>query len=249
MEVVAHERHMRTVDSAGPLVRVSGLGAGYDRVRVVRELSLEVSQGEIVAFIGPNGAGKTTTLLTLAGALPKQAGEIELMGHALSGTSSQKVARLGVSLLPQDRGLSSALSVADNLSLLRGRRRDRQALLDQVLVNFPALASPSLRRRPVSLLSGGEQQMLAIARCVVTRPKILLLDEMSMGLAPLIVRTLLGFVRQVATRQRMVVLVVEQHAGQALARADRGLVLRQGAVVLSAAAEELRAQPELLASA
>ncbi len=227
-----------------PLLCVRGLYAGYRKVEVVRDLSLEVARGEVVALLGPNGAGKTTTLLTLAGALPALRGDIEFADHhPRHGGGAHVIARSGLTLVPEGRGLFAQLSVADNLKLAR---RDRIERSDPVLSFFPALQP--LWRRKVALLSGGEQQMLALARALLRRPKLLLIDEMSLGLAPQLVIRLLAVVRQLADRDGVGVLLVEQHAPLALDIADRALVMRHGELVLSGSAEQIRAQSGALES-
>ncbi|HXY94981.1 MAG TPA: ATP-binding cassette domain-containing protein [Acidimicrobiia bacterium] len=223
---------------AEPVVEVHGLWAGYGDLAAVRDLELTVAAGEVVALLGPNGAGKTTTLLTLAGELAPLRGDVRVLG-AEAGMPLQRLARRGLGFVPEERAVIASLSTAANLALSRGDRRVALEL-------FPEL-EPLLRRR-AGLLSGGEQQMLTLARALASNPRLLLVDELSLGLAPLVVRRLLLAVRAAADRG-VGVLLVEQHAADALDVADRIVVLRHGAVVLTGTADELRDQVGDLESA
>ena len=224
------------------VLAVNDLTAGHGTVSAVRSLTLRVDSGEVAALLGANGAGKSTTLWTLAGVLPPFSGEIQLLGRSLLHRQPHQIARMGVALVPEHRGLFHSLTVAENLRIRR--RRHSTVSLDEVLGHFPALSR--LLGRRCGLLSGGEQQMLALGCALFTDPKLLLLDEMSMGLAPLVVQRLLPSVRQLAKERGMGVLLVEQHVGAALDVADRGYVLSQGELVLEGSAEELRQQSELV---
>ena len=215
------------------------LSCGYGDSVVVRDLDLEVRSGEIVALLGANGAGKTTTLLTLAGVLSPVAGEIRLFGERCTGTSAAERARRGVSLIPDDRGLFPKLTVRENIMLATRRRRDTGAL-----ELFPELSERL--STPAGLLSGGQQQMLAIARAMATRPRLLLLDELSLGLAPVVVQRLLPVVSQLSESTGCAVLIVEQHVHLALSMATRAYVLSHGKLVLSGSAAHLRDNPDLL---
>ncbi|MFF5477722.1 ABC transporter ATP-binding protein [Streptomyces sp. NPDC012935] len=233
------------------VVETSQLGAGYAGMPVVRQLDLRVDRGEIVALLGPNGAGKTTTLMTLAGLLPPVGGEARILGSP-PGRRAHLLARRGVALVPEDRGLFPGLTVAEHLRLARpagpadGDTGGRYAA-SVVEEHFPELGR--LMHRACGLLSGGEQQMLAVCRALATRPAVLMVDEMSLGLAPKIAERLLSVLKRISADQDMAVLLVEQHVHMALDVADRGYVLSHGDVVLQGDASYLRENRAVLASA
>jgi branched-chain amino acid transport system ATP-binding protein len=219
------------------VLRVQHLSGGYDRHTVLRDLSFELHTGEILALLGPNGAGKTTSLMTISGFLPAIHGEVEVLGHTTHLRSPHALARLGLGYVPDDRALFKSLSVRENLKVAaRGG-----TALELALGYFPELR----KRLDVRAgdLSGGEQQMLVIARALVTRPRILMIDEMSMGLAPAIVQKVLPVLRRIADELDTAIVLVEQHVQQALVIADRALVLVHGDVRVDATAEELRRDP------
>jgi branched-chain amino acid transport system ATP-binding protein len=217
--------------------------SGYGDVPVVRGLDLTVSFGEVVALLGPNGAGKTTTLLTMAGVLSPSAGTVTTLGEPVKGGSPHRSARRGIALVPDNRSLFYGLTAAENVRL--GVRGMTQAqALESVLRFFPQLESRMSVR--AGLLSGGEQQMLAIGRALVGRPRALMIDELSLGLAPIIVRSILPTIREVADELGTAVLVVEQHVDMALEVADRAYVLSHGEVVTEGPARELAQSRQLL---
>jgi len=227
----------------GALVRVEHLRAGYDGVAVVRDLTLHVDPGEVVALLGPNGAGKTTTLLTLSGLLRPLGGTIDLLGGGAPSTRRpHEAARRGLAHVPEDRALFHQLTARENLRL--GSHRGR-ADLDRVLAYFPELER--LLDRKAGLLSGGEQQMLALGRALATEPRLVLVDEMSLGLAPVVVERLLPVLRRIAD-DGVGVLLVEQHVHQALTVADRAYVVNHGELAAAGPAADLLADAHLLES-
>ncbi len=233
----------------GHALVVRDLSAGYRGVPVVRELNLEVRPGEVVALLGPNGAGKTTTLETIAGLNHPISGTVELSGEKIGGTPAYQLAGRGLALVPEGRALFPGLTVREHLRLAGGRGgRSRKAGTreDELLEMLPELRK--CLGRKAGLLSGGEQQMLAIGRALVTRPRLLLVDEMSLGLAPVIVERLIPVLRRAADELGSSVLFVEQHVALALEVADRAYVLTHGRIGLEGPAAELRERRELLAA-
>ena len=231
---------------SGHALVVRDLFAGYRGVPVVRELNLEVRPGEVVALLGPNGAGKTTTLETIAGLNRPIAGKVELSGKNVGGTPAHALARKGLALVPEGRALFPGLTVREHLRLAGGRGGRGSAREEELLAMLPELGK--CLGRKAGLLSGGEQQMLAVGRALVTRPQLLLVDEMSLGLAPVIVERLLPILRRVADELGASVLFVEQHVALALEIADRAYILTHGRISLEGAAAELRKRHELLAA-
>ena len=225
------------------LLAIREMSTGYHGVPVVRDLTLDVEEGEVVALLGPNGAGKTTTLLTASGLVPVLKGDVQVMGTSIKGRRPHTVARLGVAHVPEDRSLFFQLTVKENLRL--GTSRGTKAF-EKSLGYFPAL-EPLMDRR-AGLLSGGEQQMLAMARALASEPRLLMVDEMSLGLAPIIVERLLPVLRQIAADTGAGVLVVEQHVNLVLEVADRAYVLSHGDLALEGAASHLRANRHLIES-
>src|ERR1700735_5353111 len=231
-----------SASTPGHALIVNDLFAGYQEVPVVRELNLEVRPGEVVGLLGPNGAGKTTTLETIAGLNRPISGTVELSGENIGGKPAYVLARQGLALVPEGRALFPGLTVREHLRLA-GRGGSREEELLEML--------PELRKclgRKAGLLSGGEQQMLAVGRGLVARPRLLLVDEMSLGLAPVIVERLLPILRRVATDFGTSVLFVEQHVALALEISDRAYILSHGQIRLEGSAAELSRRQELLAS-
>lgn len=217
------------------LIKTEGLSAGYNGQPIIRDIDFEISAGEMVGLFGANGAGKTTTLLTLAGEIKPLSGQVELFGSTHPG-SLIKAARAGMALLTDDRAIFPPLSVRDNLRLGRGSVGDALAF-------FPELEEHLDRR--AGLLSGGQQQILAVARILAAKPKVILADELSLGLAPMIVKRLLAALRAAADNGAAV-LLIEQHVPVALSQVDRACVLVHGSLALERPASELRANPDAI---
>ena len=220
-------------DLGGPVLEVKGLDVGYGKLTVARDLTFSLAPRTVLTILGPNGAGKTTLLMTLAGFLPPRAGSVRLNGAPVKGSSARRMNRAGMVLVPDFRALFTELTPIQNLKLAA-----KGADLDPVLELFPALQRRERLR--VGDLSGGEQQMLAIARALVQSPKLLLIDEMSMGLAPVAVESLMPVIRQVADEHGASVIMVEQHVQLALEVADEAIVLVHGSMVLSGPAADYR---------
>jgi branched-chain amino acid transport system ATP-binding protein len=220
------------------LLEVSGLTAGYGPVRVLHGLDFAVDDGEVVVILGANGAGKTTALRAISGMIGAQ-GEARLAGRSLVGLRPERVARLGIGHVPQGRGTITELTVEENLRMGAYRRRDGDvaADLERWYSVFPRLQER--RGQAAGSMSGGEQQMLAVARALMARPSLLLLDEPSLGLAPIVTRDLFERLADINRELGTAMLVVEQNANLALSIASRGYVLETGKIVASGAAEEL----------
>jgi branched-chain amino acid transport system ATP-binding protein len=228
-----------------PLLRVRDLNVAYGEVQVLWDVSLDVFEGEIVALVGANGAGKSTLLSTISGLLQPLSGSIEFSGMRIEDAATQQIVDLGIAHVPEGRRLFAAMSVRDQLRLGAFRRRDRSQVdadLEYVLSLFPRL-----RERLNQLgghLSGGEQQMAAIARGLMARPRLLMIDELSLGLAPVLVEHLMEVIGQL-NASGTTILIVEQDVQSALERAHRGYVLESGHMVLSGPAADLLADPRV----
>jgi len=228
-----------TSDGRTPLLRVRDVNVAYGEVQVLWGVSLDVFAGEIVALVGANGAGKSTLLSTISGLLSPRSGTVEFADHPIAGVPTQRIVELGVAHVPEGRRLFPAMSVRDQLLLGAFRRNDRQAVerdLQRVVEIFPRV-----KERLHNLaghLSGGEQQMVAIARGVMARPKLLMIDELSLGLAPVVIEALMETISRL-NAEGMTILIVEQDVQAALERATRGYVLETGHIVLHGSAETL----------
>jgi branched-chain amino acid transport system ATP-binding protein len=227
-----------------PRLECRGLSGGWGAVTVFRDLGLTVEPGTMHAILGPNGAGKTTLMLTLAGLLPAHGGTVAVDGTAVRTGRSTASRRAGVVLVPDNRELFTTLTVEENLRVPAGKD---SAGIEAMLELFPQLEAR--RKLRAGSLSGGEQQMLAMARALIQRPKVLLVDELSMGLAPTVVEHLFGAVRRVANENGCAVLFVEQYVPVALHVADSASIVNRGSIVLSGSAEELASDPDAVEQA
>jgi branched-chain amino acid transport system ATP-binding protein len=227
---------------ATPLLELAGIRAAYDKIEVLHGIDITVAGGSLVAILGPNGAGKTTTLRVMSGLMKPTAGKLLLEGYDVSGAGAEDLSRSGVCLIPEGRGIFPNLTVRENILMdtfsARGSDRARSTdLEDKVYDTFPALLER--REQVAGTLSGGEQQMLSLSRALSTDPALILLDEVSMGLAPMIVETLFGIVREL-TRTGVTIVVVEQFADSVLDFADNVYVMAQGKVRLSGPPKKVR---------
>jgi len=229
----------RPVVAGAPALRLEGIHAAYERVEVLRGVELTIAPGQVFALLGPNGAGKSTTLRVVSGRLHPVAGRVLVDGYDVTGQSPERLARAGICSVPEGRGVFPNLSVAEHLRMwtFRGGLR-RSEVEDAAFGRFPRLAER--RHQMAGTLSGGEQQMLAMSRALSTSPKLLLLDEISMGLAPLIVAELYEIVGQIA-REGFAILLVEQFAATALAVAERAAVMIQGRIEMEGTPAEIGA--------
>jgi len=230
------------------MLEVKGLNVYYGMIHAIKDASFEVGQGEVVALIGANGAGKTTILHTVTGLLHAKSGSVQFEGQELTRTPSHKIVSLGMSHVPEGRRVFSNLSVYENLMMGAYTRSDKAeiaASLDMVYERFPRLKER--RTQLAGTLSGGEQQMLAMGRALMSKPKILLMDEPSMGLSPLFVSEIFKIIEEVSA-QGVTVLLVEQNAKKALSIADRAYVLETGKVIMSGPARELMANDAIKAA-
>ena len=236
---------MNTADAAPPLLDVRGLSVAYGEIVAVKGVDFNLLTGETVALIGANGAGKTTILKALIGILPARAGTVSFGGESIAGTPAHRLAHRGISLVPEGRGVFARLSVLENLQLGAYCRSDVtgvRADLARMYELFPRLHER--HEQAAGTLSGGEQQMLAIARALMNRPRLLLLDEPSMGLAPLMVQKIFQTIQTIA-REGVTILLVEQNAKLALEISARAYVLENGRMSLSGPAATLRADPAI----
>ncbi|HZD16679.1 MAG TPA: ABC transporter ATP-binding protein [Actinomycetota bacterium] len=227
-------------DGATRVLKLDGVYASYGPVEVLRDISLEVHQGEIACLLGANAAGKTTTLKTILGMVKPTAGEITLRGERIDGENTQKIVAQGVTMVPEGRRLFGKMSVRENLEIGTELRKDEEKIaedMERALDLFPRLRERLDQK--AGTLSGGEQQMCAIARALMADPKVLLMDEPSMGLAPILVEQVFDVIKEI-NKQGTTIFLVEQNANMALSVADRGYVLQTGEVVMSDSAKALR---------
>jgi branched-chain amino acid transport system ATP-binding protein len=238
----------RADDARPPLLALERLAVAYGGIQAVKGIDLEVRDGELVCLIGANGAGKTTTLKGICGLLPVKSGTIRYAGDDITGVPSYRLVRRGLAMVPEGRGMFGALTIEENLAMGAYARTDRAAVradAERVFALFPRLKER--RRQTAGTLSGGEQQMLAMARALMSRPRLLLLDEPSMGLAPLMVQKVFETVIAVA-KEGVTMLLIEQNAKLALEVSDRGYVMESGEITLEGPASALLHDPKVRAA-
>lgn len=227
------------------MLKVDNLSVHYGVIQAVKDVSFEVNEGEVVTLIGANGAGKTSILRTISGLVRPSAGKIEFLGQEIQKEPARKIVASGLSQVPEGRHVFSGLTVLENLELgafLRNDREENQKNLKKVFERFPRLEER--KSQDAATLSGGEQQMLAMGRALMSQPKLLLLDEPSMGLAPIFIQEIFDIIQDIQ-KQGTTVLLIEQNANKALAIADRGYVLETGKIVLSGTGKELLESEEV----
>lgn len=230
------------------MLKVKNIDVYYGNIQALRNVSLEVNEGEIVTLIGANGAGKSTLLKTISGLLKPKLGSIEYLGANIDGKPAQSIVKAGISHVPEGRRVFANMSVEENLELGAFLRNDRAGIqkdLEHVYELFPRLLER--RKQQSGTLSGGEQQMLAMGRALMAKPKLIIMDEPSMGLAPLMVKNIFNIIEMV-NKEGVTVLLVEQNANMALSVADRAYVLETGSIVLSGTAQELQESEEVKAA-
>lgn len=227
------------------LLKVSGIETYYGKIQALKDISLEVHEGQVVTLLGANGAGKTTTMKTISGLLKPKRGKVEFLGEDITGLRPDQLLGKGIALVPEGRAILSSMSVYENLEMGAYHRKDKDIKKDieGVMAQFPILEER--REQLGGTLSGGQQQMLAIARALLSKPKLLLLDEPSMGLAPLIVADIFKLIREIKNNGTTV-LLVEQNAKQALKVADYGYVMETGKVIINGDAKDLLQDPRIV---
>ncbi len=230
------------------LLKVTGLKVAYGGIQAVKGVDFEVHEGELVSLIGSNGAGKTTTMKAITGSLPINDGDIEYMGKSIRGQGPWDLVRQGLAMVPEGRGVFTRMNTVENLQMGAYIRSDKAAIasdIDKVFTIFPRLKERSSQL--AGTLSGGEQQMLAIGRALMSRPKVLLMDEPSMGLAPIMVDKIFEVVRDVYA-QGVTILLVEQNASRALSIANRAYVMESGLITMSGDAKQMLSDPKVRAA-
>ncbi|HQR86425.1 MAG TPA: ABC transporter ATP-binding protein [Limnohabitans sp.] len=232
-------------DNATVLLKVSDVKVGYGGIQAVKGASLEVREGELVSLIGSNGAGKTTTMKAITGLLPLGGGHIELAGKTIDGQGPWDLVQQGLAMVPEGRGVFTRMTIVENLQMGAYIRDDNAAIdedIERVFTTFPRLKER--RDQLAGTMSGGEQQMLAMGRALMSRPKVLLLDEPSMGLSPIMVDKIFEVIQEVSA-QGVTILLVEQNASRALQIADRGYVMESGLITLSGDAHDMLHDPKV----
>jgi branched-chain amino acid transport system ATP-binding protein len=230
------------------LLKVTGLKVAYGGIQAVKGVDFEVREGELVTLIGSNGAGKTTTMKAITGTLPLNAGDIEYMGQSIKGKGAWDLVKQGLAMVPEGRGVFTRMTITENLQMgahIRNDTADIAADMDKVFTIFPRLKER--KDQLAGTMSGGEQQMLAMGRALMSRPKVLLMDEPSMGLSPIMVDKIFEVVREVYA-QGVTILLVEQNASRALQIADRGYVMESGIITMSGEAKKMLSDPKVRAA-
>ena len=228
------------------MLKINNIQTYYGNIQALKGISMEINEGEIITLIGANGAGKSTTLMSISGIVPPRSGEITFVGESIHAMAPEKIVALGISQVPEGRHIFPGLTVTENLDMGAFLRTDKDGIkkdMDYIFDLFPILTER--RNQQGGTLSGGEQQMLAISRALMARPRLLLLDEPSLGLAPKIVRQIFDIIRKVNTEQKMTIFLVEQNANLALKVANRGYVMENGKIVLEDSAENLLSNEEV----
>ena len=231
-----------------PLLKVKGLKVAYGGIEAVKGIDFEVNEGELVTLIGSNGAGKTTTMKAITGSLPMNDGDIEYLGRSIRGRGAWDLVKEGLAMVPEGRGVFTRMTIAENLQMGAHIRHDHAEVvtdLEKMFTLFPRLKER--RDQLAGTLSGGEQQMLAMARGLMSRPKVLLMDEPSMGLSPILVDKIFEIVRDVSA-QGVTILLVEQNASRALQIADRGYVMESGLITMQGEARKMLDDPKVRAA-
>ena len=228
------------------MLKINNINAFYGNIQALKGVSIEISEGEIITLIGANGAGKTTTLMSISGVVPPRSGEIYFMGTPIHNMSPNKIVSLGICQVPEGRRIFPYLTVMENLDMGAFLRSDNEHIkqdMEYIFELFPILSER--RHQAGGTLSGGEQQMLAISRALMARPKLLLLDEPSLGLAPLVVQQIFKIIRKINTENNTTIFLVEQNANLALKVAHRGYVMENGRIMLSDYADKLLANDDV----
>ncbi|WP_027722306.1 ABC transporter ATP-binding protein [Maridesulfovibrio zosterae] len=228
------------------MLKLKNINTFYGNIQALRNINIEVEQGEIITLIGANGAGKTTTLMTISGVVPPRTGEVLYNGQSINKLNPDKIVKMGISQVPEGRLIFPDLTITENLDMGAFLRDDKDGIkddMDHVYELFPILWER--RKQAGGNLSGGEQQMLAISRALMARPKLLLLDEPSLGLAPLIIRQIFEIIKKINEESGTTVFLVEQNANLALKTAHRGYVMENGEIILSDSSENLLANEEI----
>ncbi|MFP8833128.1 ABC transporter ATP-binding protein [Hydrogenophaga sp. XSHU_21] len=233
---------------ANTLLKVKGLKVSYGGIKAVKGIDLEVNEGELITLIGSNGAGKTTTMKAITGSLAMEAGDVEYLGQNIRGKGAWDLVKQGLAMVPEGRGVFTRMTITENLQMGAYIRKDKGGIaqdIDRMFGIFPRLKER--KDQLAGTMSGGEQQMLAMARALMSQPKVLLLDEPSMGLSPIMVDKIFEVVRDVSA-QGVTILLVEQNASRALQIADRGYVMDSGEIIMSGDAKKMLTDPKVRAA-